>query len=147
MWWRGPKPRAETNLRRTTAACHKLSEINNILSGILCFSNGFGERGVPFFCFARISRWLEIDGFSGFEYTVIRPMLVGQFAIRKEVFDLQTKFSELRLPEGFPVAMAYVKWQELCEMYPPDTALEAGTLFPELDKPFEGWTIMNGGGK
>ena len=50
----------------------------------------------------------------------------------------------LRLPEGFPPAMAYVPWQELESMYPPETALRQGTLFPELDKPFEGRTIMKG---
>ncbi len=50
----------------------------------------------------------------------------------------------LRLPEGFPPAMAYVPWQELEAMYPPETALRQGTLFPELDKPFEGRTIMKG---
>ena len=55
------------------------------------------------------------------------------------------RFSELRLPEGFPPAMAYVPWQELELMYPPETALRQGTLFPELDKPFEGRTLMNGG--
>ena len=56
----------------------------------------------------------------------------------------KTEFSKLRLPEGFPPAMAYVPWQELEAMYPPETALRQGTLFPELDKPFEGRTIMKG---
>lgn len=54
-------------------------------------------------------------------------------------------FSELRLPEGFPPAMAYVPWQELDSMFPPEIALRQGTLFPELDKPFEGRTVMRGG--
>lgn len=51
----------------------------------------------------------------------------------------------LRLPDGFPIAMAYVKWQELGETYPPETALKNGTLFPDLDKPFEGMGISGSG--
>lgn len=38
----------------------------------------------------------------------------------------------------FPVAMAYVPWQKFSKVYEPDKALEAGTIFPELDKPFYG---------
>ncbi len=38
--------------------------------------------------------------------------------------------------EQFPVAMAYVPWQEFKNMYEPDRALQAGTIFPELDLPF-----------
>ena len=53
-------------------------------------------------------------------------------------------FSEMRISDSFPVAMAYVKWQELSEMYPPEDALHRGTLFPELDKPFCGRTVMGG---
>ena len=33
-------------------------------------------------------------------------------------------------------AMAYVPWQEYTQALEPDQALKAGTLFPELDKPF-----------
>lgn len=36
------------------------------------------------------------------------------------------------------VAMAYVPWQRWQETYPLDRALECGTLFPELFKPFMG---------
>lgn len=38
----------------------------------------------------------------------------------------------------FPLAMAYVPWQTLGEVYPETKALQQGTLFPELDKPFLG---------
>ena len=34
------------------------------------------------------------------------------------------------------LAMAYVPVQHLDEVYEVDTALDRGTLFPELDKPF-----------
>ena len=36
------------------------------------------------------------------------------------------------------IAMAYVPWQHMRELYEPAQALRAGTLFPELDKPFYG---------
>lgn len=36
------------------------------------------------------------------------------------------------------VGMAYVPWQNMSELYEPAQALRAGTLFPELEKPFYG---------
>lgn len=38
----------------------------------------------------------------------------------------------------FPIAMAYVPWQRFGQTYDPCKALNAGTIFPELDKPFLG---------
>ncbi len=38
----------------------------------------------------------------------------------------------------FVPAMAYVPWQYFTTVYEPDKALEVGTIFPELDKPFVG---------
>lgn len=35
-----------------------------------------------------------------------------------------------------PVGMGYVPWQRWNQIYPPDQALERGTIFPELDLPF-----------
>ena len=32
--------------------------------------------------------------------------------------------------------MAYVPWQYFTNVYDTDKALEVGTIFPELDKPF-----------
>lgn len=40
--------------------------------------------------------------------------------------------------DDFKVTMAYVPWQHLDKVYEPAKALKAGTLFPELDKPFYG---------
>lgn len=37
---------------------------------------------------------------------------------------------------GFVPAMAYVPWQNMGTLYELDEALEVGTLFPELNKPF-----------
>lgn len=39
------------------------------------------------------------------------------------------------------IAMAYVPWQNLSSIYEPDKALQAGTIFPELNKPFGGRRI------
>ncbi len=50
-------------------------------------------------------------------------------------------FADTRILDNFPLAMAYVRIQELERMYPPEVALERGTLFPELDKPFCGRTV------
>ena len=41
-------------------------------------------------------------------------------------------------PENPVVAMAYVPYQQFEKTYPAEKALSAGTLFPELDKPFYG---------
>ena len=49
--------------------------------------------------------------------------------------DCRKTRDELR---GMPIAMAYVPWQEFSCTYEPMQALHAGTIFPELDKPFYG---------
>lgn len=41
--------------------------------------------------------------------------------------------------ENFALAMAYVPMQHFKNVYEPDEALQIGTLFPELNKPFMGW--------
>lgn len=40
------------------------------------------------------------------------------------------------LPENPVVAMAYVPYQECNDVYPCEKALQMGTIFPVLDKPF-----------
>lgn len=47
--------------------------------------------------------------------------------------------------EDFVVAMAYVPWQHFTNAYEADKALEVGTIFPELDKPF--WAARGCGKK
>ncbi len=42
----------------------------------------------------------------------------------------------------YPVAMAYVPWQYFTTVYEMDKALEIGTIFPELDKPFMRIRVM-----
>ncbi len=39
---------------------------------------------------------------------------------------------------GMAIAMAYVPWQFMHDTYEPDKALQCGTIFPELHKPFMG---------
>ena len=38
--------------------------------------------------------------------------------------------------ECWAIGMGYVPWQNLENVYEPAQALRAGTLFPELEKPF-----------
>ncbi|MCD8046920.1 MAG: spore coat associated protein CotJA [Clostridiales bacterium] len=40
--------------------------------------------------------------------------------------------------ERMPIAMAYVPWQHFARTYDLDQALQIGTIFPELNKPFTG---------
>lgn len=44
-----------------------------------------------------------------------------------------------------PLAMVYSPLQEFREIYTPDIALDRGTLFAELDLPFEGSNNRKGG--
>ena len=53
-------------------------------------------------------------------------------------------FADAHLTDNFPLAMAYVRRQQLDKMYQPEMALLRGTLFPELDKPFCGMTVSGG---
>lgn len=39
---------------------------------------------------------------------------------------------------SMPIAMAYVPWQVWQDIYDADKALCRGTIFQELDKPFQG---------
>ena len=45
----------------------------------------------------------------------------------------------LHKPQEYSLAMAYVPVQpQISKVYSPEAALQQGTLFPELDKPFVG---------
>lgn len=41
------------------------------------------------------------------------------------------------LPENAVVAMAYVPFQNAKKLYSPEHGFQSGTLFPELNKPFD----------
>lgn len=44
---------------------------------------------------------------------------------------------------SLPLAMAYVPMQQWKTVYSPQNGLSRGTIFPELDLPFEGITILS----
>ena len=46
---------------------------------------------------------------------------------------------------SYPLAMVYSPLQEFRDIYSPDVALGRGTLFSELDLPFEGYKGNKGG--
>ena len=48
------------------------------------------------------------------------------------------------LPNDTAVTMAYVPFQLDKTTYAPETALQEGTLFPALNKPFKGRSLCNG---
>lgn len=50
----------------------------------------------------------------------------------------RTNCSSMDALGQFPIAMAYVPWQRFGRTYDLSKALCAGTIFPELDKPFCG---------
>lgn len=51
---------------------------------------------------------------------------------------MQDKNFDERL-ERFPLAMAYVPWQHITRVYDNlEEAFQTGTIFPELNKPFDG---------
>lgn len=52
---------------------------------------------------------------------------------------------DMRTLGSLPLAMAYVPMQQWNSTYSPSEALERGTLFPELDLPFEGYRTEGGG--
>ena len=49
--------------------------------------------------------------------------------------------------ESYPLAMVYSPLQQFRELYEPDVALMRGTMFSELDLPFEGGKMNKGGCK
>ena len=46
---------------------------------------------------------------------------------------------EMKPDENFALAMAYVPMQHFHNVYELDEAMQYGTIFPELNKPFLGW--------
>lgn len=69
----------------------------------------------------------EVSGIIGeenFLMDIIKELQNSDFMIRP-------------LPEKTTEAMAYVPYQNAGRLYAPEQALASGTLFPELNKPFE----------
>ena len=48
-------------------------------------------------------------------------------------------YRQMTYVDQFPIATAYVPWQQNCNMYENlDEAFRVGTIFPVLNKPFKG---------
>lgn len=59
--------------------------------------------------------------------------------MNRSIFNMKAKeYGISRLPEDTVVAMAYIPYQTSrnLEVYSPEQGICAGTMFPELDKPF-----------
>jgi len=48
------------------------------------------------------------------------------------------KYPKVETAKDMTLAMAYVRWQSFGTVYEPDKALQIGTIFPELFKPYTG---------
>lgn len=57
-----------------------------------------------------------------------------------------SKFFVQPLPENPVIAMAYVPYQNAKKLYSPEHGIQMGTMFPELNKPFDPM-CKNGGMK
>jgi hypothetical protein len=57
----------------------------------------------------------------------------------EQISDLKKRNTDAngRFPEHTPLGMAYVPFQQWEEPYEVHTGFSAGTIFPELDLPFE----------
>lgn len=66
--------------------------------------------------------------------TCVQPKCV------RNSYPTQTSCSNKHDPfESFPLAMTYVPMQRFKNVYELDEALQVGTIFPELNKPFMAW--------
>lgn len=54
---------------------------------------------------------------------------------------LMSQYGISPLPDDPVVAMAYVPFQVADSVYSAEQGLNSGTMFPELNKPFEGETV------
>jgi hypothetical protein len=71
--------------------------------------------------------------------------LSGAAAAAMKIFqerNIMDQFYKKRMDDGCPadpsLAMGYVPWQYFTRAYEPQKAMNTGTIFPELDKPFLG---------
>lgn len=77
---------------------------------------------------------------------------ISGLVLRERENTLPSKFSvssadsqeRSRFPADTPLGMAYVPFQQWGEVYEPDKAFCEGTLFPELNFPFERGGTLNG---
>ncbi len=67
----------------------------------------------------------------------MRHGFVGD-SLPDEMYSMDRSMAVSPFPEKTPIAMAYVPYQQWSDIYQEDTALQRGTIFPELDLPFGG---------
>lgn len=60
--------------------------------------------------------------------------------IFSELYPMQG--NDTMFPAELSLGIAYVPYQKLTTLYEPDKAYSAGTLYPDLDKPFLGGRSM-----
>lgn len=53
-------------------------------------------------------------------------------------FEKEREYGISPLPEDITEAMAYIPYQNAGKIYSPEQGICVGTMFPCLDKPFEG---------
>ena len=76
-------------------------------------------------------------------YTIIEIINCHNRMDRKEPYmgdrdKMRRNMDQMPLKD-FPLAMAYVPWQHMTNIYESlEEAYRRGTIFPELDKPFKG---------
>lgn len=65
----------------------------------------------------------------------------GIFILNCNANNYENRYRGDNYRSGFsemPIGMAYVPWQKFRNLYELDRALQVGTIFAELDKPFTG---------
>lgn len=70
---------------------------------------------------------------------VFNPYFLSNLGEKKEISSYQRLSA---LPKDAAVTMAYVPFQQDTTMFEPSVALERGTLYETLDKPFLGKRVM-----
>lgn len=62
----------------------------------------------------------------------------GDNIVKDLFFEMKEKeYGISPFPEDTALAMAYIPYQNAKKIYSPEEGLCSGTIFPELDKPFE----------
>lgn len=75
-----------------------------------------------------------MPGFTNPDYTMPDYPITGNPMPSGMTFCADTSAGPLE--QNYPIAMAYVPWQQWSTPYPPERALNQGTIFPELDLQF-----------
>ena len=98
-----------------------------------CLSNQWGSAATPDYSDMTTFPW------NSWEYDVNTPNYAFPEASFTQPGGMAcTQTAPGCLEQQFPVAMAYVPYQQYNDVYTPEKGLDRGTIFPDLDKPFYG---------